>query len=100
MNTIFLRNLQGNEILAGDIFDNLGNLLVKSGSSINEKTVKLLLHYGIYSININNSNTNPVSSESFFNEFKNNLISQLPSIFNNILSNDSSDSNILFSSVS
>ncbi|HEY5561851.1 MAG TPA: HD-GYP domain-containing protein [Clostridiaceae bacterium] len=91
MKLIFTRKLKGNEVLARNILSQEGKVLLKLGTIITSEYVKLIRNYGIFYIYVEEEKLSDISEDLELVELKNNVLTTLPEVFNNLLYCDSDE---------
>lgn len=82
----FVRNLKGGEILAKEIMASDGTVLLKPGVEITKLYINKLKENFVYYIFIEDDSQINVQVDSKIIELKNEVLSEMPFIFNNLLS--------------
>lgn len=86
MKITFLRNLNGDETLAKDIYDSDGTPLFKAGTKINKAVIKTLKRIGVFLVYIEDSDLEDIIEDNTLKEIKSSSMEQLPTIFSDIIS--------------
>lgn len=83
-----IRDLKGIEILAKDILDFEGKILLKAGSKITRKNITDLKKYGIYFAYIEENEINDAFEDCKLNELKDSTSKIMPGVFNSLVNGD------------
>ncbi|MCY6371927.1 HD-GYP domain-containing protein [Clostridium ganghwense] len=81
----FLRNLKGDEILAKDILNGNGEVLLKAGYKLNSGVIAKLRKCGIFILYIEDERFSDISIENDMIKQKKAILKQMPKLFNTLI---------------
>lgn len=88
MKLSFLQNIKVNEILAKDILDGEGNILLKSGTKLSKSNIHTLRSYNIFLVYIEDNNLSDIHHDKHFSKLKQNTLQKLPKVFDQLVTSD------------
>lgn len=84
----FLKNIKGEEILAKDIIDGNGEVLLRAGVKICSDLASRLMRYGFFMIYVEDERFSEISKFKDLTELKRVTLEMMPNLFNDLLEGD------------
>lgn len=88
MELVLTRHLADGNILAKDVYDEYGRVLLKTGTKLNIKQINLLKSTGIYFVTIIKDDKNIIKSDTKLNLIKQSMVEIIPDLFKAIQNNN------------
>lgn len=84
----FVKNLKGNEVLARNIINEIGEILIKAGMKINSDLISRLKKYGVFMVYVEDERLSDISNGQDLTELKKTTLEIMPNLFNELFEGD------------
>lgn len=84
----FVKNLKGNEVLAKNIINETGEVLLKAGMKVNPSLIPRLKKFGVFMIYVEDERLSDISKGADLTDLKKTTLEVMPNLFNELLEGD------------
>ncbi|URZ02141.1 HD-GYP domain-containing protein [Clostridium felsineum] len=88
MKIVFLKDLETNETIAKDIYDEEGRLLIATGTKVSKGTISFLKKNNVFLVHVEDEKLSDIKVDRKMQKLKAKTLNKMPLIFNNILTGE------------
>lgn len=88
MKMVFIKDLKPDDIIAKDIYDDTGKLLIKEGTKIGRGSINFLKSRNVFMVHVEDEKLDDIKVDKKLQKVKTNTLTKMPLVFNNLITGD------------